>query len=168
MANRLVARLPVAVPLVFGGLLLVLALAVPMPYGPGFEAGRAIGDGGSVCARLHDSVVPTESDIPTEVELSRQVARPSMGRDWYSALLRRGSHVTGREGAWRAFAQDSIEIRWHHSPSVRLRIDGARVSGVVEPTGVVPSFMMLFERRRSISGEVVACPTDGIEPPDER
>lgn len=52
---------------------------------------------------------------------------------------------------------DSVEIRWHHSPSVRLTVHGTSISGVEQPTGALPLLFIIFERARPLTGEVVPC-----------
>lgn len=146
------------------GVLVVIGLAVPIAYGPSWEQGARVGDGMPMCLRLSDGQPAREAEIPSDIMLLR---RPTAGIPaWYDARFSSTHQFLG-SGAWRAISPDSIEIRWHHSPSIRLSVSGNNLSGVVEPAGVAPLFFVFFERRRPVRGAVLPCPEITTGPDNE-
>lgn len=119
--------------LCYGGLLAVVALAVPLPVGP-----RALGDGPAPaagtpprCLALH---VPSEAThrhgpLPARLRLD---AGPRDQYGWRPAAGGR-PHDLAYHAAWRPAGADSIDIRWHHSPVIRLAARGPRRGGFVLP-----------------------------------
>lgn len=120
------SRLPVAFPALLVGLLSVIALAVPFPYGPTWEGGLPFGDGLAMCLRLNDGQSARETLAPPTVILLQQPA-PGL-KAFYVARFSRMHQIPG-EGLWRLLNSDTLEIRWYHSPSIRLALHGRTLSG---------------------------------------
>jgi len=122
-------------------LLAVLALAVPVPYGP-----RPIpGDPGTLLAQtpfcLHvryDSGGP--SDLPSELRLRR--AR-GFGRGMFAADGGPQSFRRYNYANWRPAGHDSVDIAWHHSPILRIPVSGDSLIGRGQWAGAAPLFDQL-------------------------
>jgi hypothetical protein len=165
MAFPTLGRLPIAFPVLLVGVLCVVVLVAPLPYGPRWADGHAIGDRPTTCLHLDDGQSARETLVPPTAML---LPLPAPGfKDWYVARFARARQVPDA-GWWRTIDEDSIEIRWHHSPSIRLAVRGTTVSGTEQPAGVAPLLEILFERSRSVSGTVIPCSGISTGPPDVR
>jgi hypothetical protein len=129
----------------------VLGVAVPVPFGPGWEVGaQPIPRGTSLCFELTYSRRSSWGDVPRTVRLLG-LPTAAAPQSWSRALFDE-THIVPGSGAWRYISRDSVELRWHHSPSIRFLVAGDSVLGVVVPAGVATLFEALFEKTRHVSG----------------
>jgi hypothetical protein len=140
----------------FCGVLAVVGIAVPVSFGPRWENGaQPIPRGTSLCFALSYSRQSSWSDVPLTVHL---LDRPSAiaPQNWSRAIFDQ-THIVPESGTWRYISRDSVEIRWHHSPSIRLLVAGDTVRGEVVPAGVATPFEILFEETRRVNGAKREC-----------
>ena len=118
MSFRLIARPSSSFAGFLLALLSVITVVVPIPIGPGWKngvarpglpfihcftleyAGREGGDRLPSVVRLTNAPNPSDDVLP----------------NWYVAEFG-GPRVPAHAGSWRWIASDSVELRWHHSPS---------------------------------------------------
>jgi hypothetical protein len=165
MGSPKLGHLPIAFPALFVGVLFVVGMVVPLPYGPRWADGSAIGTRPTTCLHLEDGQSPRETLVPQSAMLL-PIPAPGL-RNWYAARFD-GAHQVPDDGWWRAIDADSLEVRWHHSPSIRLAVRGASVSGTEQPGGALPLLLIPFERSRSVRGTVIPCSGIAFGPPNER
>lgn len=149
----------------FGGLLFIVALVVPIPYGPPILAGGLGPAPGSAPRCLH-LAYDYEQDVlrlPSVIRLHSDTVRASStGGPWFRAEA--GQELGLRAQAeWRPAGTDSIDIAWHHSPVLRLPLRGEQRVGRMAPAGVAPLYVQLGARDHRIVARPTSC--DGINLP---
>jgi hypothetical protein len=138
------------------GVLAIVGVAVPVSFGPWWEAGaQPIPRWTSLCFGLSYSNRSSWADLPLTVQLLGLPAAAAP-RNWSRAVFD-ATHIVPDSGAWRYISRDSVEIRWYHSPSIRLMLAGDSVHGEVVPAGVATSFEALFKTPRPVSGAKREC-----------
>ena len=151
------------------GLLGVVTVVVPVPIGPAYEPGAPLlGLPSTGCFMLAYAEGKAGELLPASVRLTT-TSDPSddVIPNWYAADFS-GSNRRVLDGRWRWITSDSLELRWHHSPSVRLSVRRQDVRGMAEPRGALPLFLGIFERRRTVRGAFTPCPRIATVPSNER
>jgi len=125
-------------------LLTVVAIGIPIPFGPRGVPGGTGPLAGSAprCLSLRYEQQPEAAWLPSMVRLRSGAARIG-GPGWFAAD---GGPTPGLHTIawWRAAGPDSMDIAWHHSPLLRLPVRGDSVMvGRVEPAGVAPLVQVL-------------------------
>ena len=153
---KLIAGIPLSFAYALAGLGAVLAAAAPIPFGPRLEAGNPLGPtSAALCLQLYDLSGAFHSEMAdTLVLLDRPVPA---SRNWFVASVRNAG-IRYQEGMWRRFSDDSLEVRWHHSPSLRFAVRGNLVSGSIEPVGSTSLVFLPLIQRGTIAGQTIACP----------
>src|SRR5690242_18227528 len=122
----------------FAGLLVVLAIGVPLPYGPETLTGGALPAPGSPaqCFRL-EYQYERDEPLPSYIMLSSVAVRGT--NEWWQAHggPERGLH---RDAWWRPAGRDSIDFTWHHGWVFRLSSHGPTRKGRMTPNYAVPLF----------------------------
>jgi hypothetical protein len=130
----------------FAALLVVLALAVPLPLGPspvvGGQPPRR--DTKPVCLALSYDAMPDTRELPASVRL---LPEPEPGQGWYRAFGGPDPDRLYRSAWWRPAGPDSIDIGWHHSPVLRLPSRPDSVVGRVIPAYVSSFIAFVLEAR---------------------
>jgi hypothetical protein len=116
-------------------LAIVLAIGVPVPYGPDPIPGEAgpIVRHLPMCLELR--AADTKGDRPPN--RVRLLAHDGPFRGTFTAQTD-GSPAEFIQPWWRPAGRDSIDIGWHHSPIVRLPWPGDSVIGRSAPAGIAP------------------------------
>ncbi len=148
---------------VFVGIMTILALTVPVAYGPRLEPGLTPAHPVQRCFALSYSRRSSWGDLPLRAVLESRPARSVGAPNWAEATLA-STHVVPGTGMWRQITQDSIELRWHHSPSLRIHIEGQTATGIVVPAGISTMFGALLDQPRTISGHEVDCALPVVRP----
>jgi len=163
------SRIPFGFVTCFATVLIVVVLAVPIPFGPRLVDGAPIPVySAPTCLSLRDGRSSRESTVPRDVVLlDAPLPRTQAPANWHAAVLL-PNHQVPNQGMWRFITGDSVEVRYHHSPSIRLATNRPQVSGVATPAGVSPTFMALFERPQGITGFRHPCSIPSARPPNER
>jgi hypothetical protein len=140
---------------IFGAILGVLALAVPLPIGP-----QAPSDALPLLAgppHCFELTYPSGSSsyMPSRLRLESGYS-PFVAplRSWYAASA--NPHAWP-DIAWRPWGADSIDIATYHSPRLRFPVQGERLRGQIVFTGAGTLFQALFTRRQPIEARRVSC-----------
>jgi hypothetical protein len=143
---------------VLGSLLIVVGMVVPIPYGPAYpkRASRAPTISAARCYGLTYSD-PTQP-LPSFIEL--RLGRARIG---YEAMAGGAHEFFLPEIEWFPIGPDSVEIRWHHSPSLRLPMIGDSVVGRVVPTGTTPPILLAVDPPKELAIRAIRTPC--IPPP---
>lgn len=123
----------------FGSVLLVLALAAPVPLtAPRVTSNVAPSLGSSPqCFSLAYVREIGPEWFPRRVRLTTDSSSLRADRvRWYRVITDSVRNSGYRDAWWRPVGFDSIEIAWHHSPAIRLPTRGDTLIGVALPTGV--------------------------------
>jgi hypothetical protein len=162
-------RLGIVIAIV-AGLLAVLALAVPVPYGPEPLPATEPRSGFlvSMCVALHYGYDKPTAELPSHVRLRTDTMFP--GSDWLKAdgLPNDGPFAD----SWWRISRDSQDLVWHHSPVVRLplfgRERGDTAIGRIHSAGTAPIALQLLLRSRREYPVIVTlqdCSTSPFAPP---
>jgi hypothetical protein len=116
-----------------------------------------------LCLTLSDGRSRYDTHVPPAAKL---LAAPVSGLPGWHAAEFDSAHSVPDSGWWREISTDSIEIRWHHSPSIRLNLVKQRISGVAEPSVTLPLFFALTLESRSVSGMSDSCAGFSTSPPN--
>lgn len=128
----------------FASLAMVVALVLPVPYGPRPIPGdpAALLSRAPLCLRLRYDAAGN-GDFPSEVRLRRAARfRTYFAADGGPELFRLYGYAS-----WRPAGHDSIDIAWHHSPVLRIPIWGDSLVGRGQWAGVQP-LSFLFDLRQ--------------------
>ena len=163
MSGAKLLHLPRSVPAVLAGLLVVVGMVVPVPSGPRWEDGHARALRLPLCMQLTDGKGLYDTFVPSRAQFSGTSVPGLHG--WYIAAFS-AAHGVPDSGWWRPYGVDSVEIRWHHSPSIRLRIAGEKVRGSAQPAGAAPPvYLLMALRPRPVTGTIRSCgPSPGGPP----
>jgi hypothetical protein len=97
----------------------------------------------------------SDNYMPRRVRLERTYADAvPPRRTWYAARTDKRSWF---DAAWRPAHRDSIDVASYHSPRIRLPSRGDYRVGQVIPTGALPLFIAMFERRETVIAHRVPC-----------
>ena len=141
---------------IFGSVLGVLTLAVPVRLGP--LAPRDQLPRLAILPRCFAVTYPSGDSayMPTTLRLEGAYD-PSVApeRTWYLAQASPDSWV---EAAWRPWGTDSIDVSSYHGPRIRIPARGDDVAGQIVPTGVGTVFDgLLFWVRRPVHVRRIEC-----------
>ena len=123
----------------FGSVLLVLALAAPVPLTAPRVTSNVAPSLGSApqCFSLAYVREIGPEWFPRRVRLTSDSSWLSADRvRWYRVIADSVHDSAYRDAWWRPVGLDSIEIAWYHSPAIRLPTKGNTLMGVALPTGV--------------------------------
>ena len=128
------------------GILVVLALAMPMPKRFPVPAGGKDPVIGSAarCFRLVYSQQPSE-DLPAHVRLESTIINrwelPVPDSIWYRLAAEPSRTATGW---WHVAGPDSVDfVAWHHAPLLRIPVRGGRGHGIFH--GPMSLFVAMIE-----------------------
>ena len=141
---------------IFGSLLLVLVLAIPVRLGP--PTPRDPRPALTADPRCFVLAYPggDSAYMPRIVRLESAYAPFVVPpNSWYSAQT---IPFTSEMVGWRPWGTDSLDISWYHGPRIRLPARGDSVAGKVVPTGV-GSVMegLLVWRRTPVRAQRIPC-----------
>lgn len=130
----------------FGALLFVLALAVPLALGPNRVAGGRPPrpDSAPRCLALSYHQARDTRELPAAVEL---LTEPGPGPGSYRAVGGVDRSRLYHDAWWRPAGSDSIDIGWHHSPVLRLPSRPDSVAGRVIPAHVSSLVVFVLDAR---------------------
>lgn len=139
----------------FGGVLLVLLLVVPLPFGPPSRLPVATRAHVTLpyCLRMSYREVEDGRYLPVAVRLDESTM--FQGTPW-----RRGVaywHNWEDDAWWRLVDPDSLDITWYHGEVIRLPIRADSASGTVWWAGVAPLFAWPVTLQRPGSAQVISC-----------
>jgi hypothetical protein len=139
----------------FGGLGLVLLLALPLPYGPTGDLPAAVRAHVPTpyCLQLYYSEPEDAAYLPFAVRLEESIM--FRGTAW-----RRGTAFSRgweEEAWWRPVDPDSLDITWYHGKVIRLPINPDSVAGTVSWAGVAPLFAWPSRIQTPASGKAIDC-----------
>lgn len=139
----------------FAGLLTILAIGVPLPYGPETVAGGAppAANSPDQCFRL-EYTYERDEPLPSYIQLSAVVVRGASG--WWQAEggPEQGLH---RDARWRPAGKDSLDFTWHHGWVFRLSNRGLVRGGRMTPSYSVPLFWWPIFRDYPLVAYAIDC-----------
>ena len=143
----------------FSAVLFVIALAMPLPYGPPRLRGGVAPTPGTpgACFRLAYDYEQDTEPLPYMIEL-HSAPDSTVPSGWWRADVGADAPRGWRRLWWRPAGPDSLDVTWHHGPVLRLPADGARRIGRMAPAGVAALIWWPFHHDYRTVADSVACP----------